>query len=285
MICLPCIKPWKGFWGKEKHDVKKEKLLFCLSGLVWNLFLGRMLIGRISCYAKLCCVCNSSRNTWNKPNSSVQHWGIAGGRSWLLNSLGNIWRGNWKSSGLRRKQERDGERLWISCQLFPGKHRALQAGFVQQREAGAGFKHRKSQRAAAKEGLNPRQTRGRKMHLQAKFPEDGSIVTLASQRPFIFSFFLRKMFGKKICTDYLKFKMFRQRTVSILRPPCSSQGWQIAGEAFEDFTQLRFPSSSSASVPMIQRGMEISPVFFGFQLSCEKVSFSSFYPSQIALEL
>lgn len=156
-----------------------------------------MLIGRISCYAKLCCVCNSSRNTWNKPNSSVQHWGIAGGRSWLLNSLGNIWRGHWKSSGLRRKQERDGERLWISCQLFPGKHRALQAGFVQQREAGAGFKHRKSQRAAAKEGLNPRQTRGRKMHLQAKFPEDGSIVTLASQRPFIFSFFLRKMFGKK----------------------------------------------------------------------------------------
>lgn len=134
-------------------------------------------------------------------------------------------------------------------------------------------------------GAEPKADKRQEDASPSKIPRGWKHSDSCLTETFYFLIFPQENVWKKLCTDYLKFKMFRQRTVSILRPLCSSQGWQIAGEVFEDFTQLRFPSSSSASVPMIQRGMEISPVFFGFQLSCEKVSFSSFYPSQIALEL
>lgn len=67
---------------------------------------------------------------------------------------------------------------------------------MQQREGGAGFKYRKSQRAAAKDEVNPRQTRGRKMNLQAKFPGGGSTGGSCLTETFYFLFFLRKMFEK-----------------------------------------------------------------------------------------
>lgn len=208
--------------------------------------------------------CNSSRNTWNKPNSSVQHLGIAGGTSWLLNPVENIWRGHWMSSDLRKKQERDGERLWIPCQHFPGKHRALPAGFVQQREAGAGFKHRKSQRAAAKEGLNPRQTRGRRMNLQAKFPGDGRTggSCLTKTLYFLLFFFwgkcLKKPDSALIISSLRCLEQGQFLSSGLPVPPGVDE---LLERHLEISFHFGFPSSSSASVLMIQRGLEVSPAF------------------------
>lgn len=112
--------------------MKKQQLLFSLSGLIWNLCWRNYVDRAILWYTKqqhvssfLQSVTQEEIIQEEKKDSCMWHLSIFGGRPWLLNSVSNIWSVYWNGSGLRGKQKINVERLRVSYKHFPGKRGAL----------------------------------------------------------------------------------------------------------------------------------------------------------------